>query len=158
MAAVETVRGSVELDHLGVTLMHEHVFVVTPDVMQNYGDEWWDEEVRVADAIKKLGKLKAAGVDTIVDPTVVGLGRYIPRVARINAEVDINIVAATGLYTFDDIPHFFDYRGRDPGAAGGLRVPPRDRRADHRAHELGAPDRAAGAGDVRAGGRRPDQS
>jgi phosphotriesterase-related protein len=113
MAAVETVRGSVELDHLGVTLMHEHVFVVTPDVMQNYGDEWWDEEVRVADAIKKLGKLKAAGVDTIVDPTVVGLGRYIPRVQRVNAEVDINIVAATGLYAFDSIPHFFHYRGPD---------------------------------------------
>jgi phosphotriesterase-related protein len=113
MAAVETVLGAVELEHLGVTLMHEHVFVVTPDVMQNYGDEWWDEDVRVADAIKKLGKLKAAGVDTIVDPTVVGLGRYIPRVQRVNAEVDINIIAATGLYTFDAIPHFFHYRGPD---------------------------------------------
>ena len=33
--------------------------------------------------------------------------------ARINAEVDINIVAATGLYTFDEIPHFFHYRGPD---------------------------------------------
>lgn len=117
MAAVETVLGPVELDHLGVTLMHEHVFVLTPDVMQNYGDEWWDEDVRVADAVKKLGKLKAAGVDTIVDPTVVGLGRYIPRVQRVNAEVGINIIAATGLYTFDSIPHFFHYRG--PGALLG---------------------------------------
>jgi phosphotriesterase-related protein len=117
MAAVETVLGPVELDHLGVTLMHEHVFVLTPDVMQNYGDEWWDEDIRVADAVKKLGKLKAAGVDTIVDPTVVGLGRYIPRVQRVNAEVGINIIAATGLYTFDSIPHFFQYRG--PGALLG---------------------------------------
>jgi len=117
MATVDTVRGPVELDALGVTLMHEHVFILTPDVMQNYGHEWWDEDVRVADAIKKLGKLKAAGVDTIVDPTVVGLGRYIPRVQRVNAGVDINIVAATGLYTFDAIPHFFDYRG--PGTLLG---------------------------------------
>ena len=118
MAGVETVRGPVELDHLGVTLMHEHVFVLTPDVMQNYGDEWWDEDARVADAIKKLGKLKAAGVDTIVDPTVVGLGRYIPRVQRVNAEVGINIIAATGLYTFDAIPHFFHYRGPGTLLAG----------------------------------------
>jgi phosphotriesterase-related protein len=110
---VETVRGPVALDSLGVTLMHEHVFVLTPDVMQNYGHEWWDEEERVADAIKKLGKLKAVGVDTIVDPTVVGLGRYIPRVQRVNAGVDINIIAATGLYTFDTIPHYFHYRGPD---------------------------------------------
>lgn len=111
MAVVETVRGAVELDALGTTLMHEHVFVLTPDVMQNYGHEWWDEEERVRDAIEKLRALKDTGVDTIVDPTVVGLGRYIPRVQRVNAEVDINIVAATGLYTFDHLPHYFHYRG-----------------------------------------------
>ncbi|GAA5146177.1 phosphotriesterase [Pseudonocardia eucalypti] len=111
MAVVETVRGPVELDALGTTLMHEHVFVLTPDVMQNYGHEWWDEEERVQDAIQKLRALKDAGVDTIVDPTVVGLGRYIPRVQRVNAEANINIVAATGLYTFDHLPHYFHYRG-----------------------------------------------
>ena len=117
MAAVETVRGPVDVDRLGVTLMHEHVFVLTADVMQNYGDQWWDEEERVADAIGKLNALKEAGVDTIVDPTVVGLGRFVPRVARINAEVDLNIVVATGLYTFDEIPRFFHYRG--PGTLLG---------------------------------------
>jgi phosphotriesterase-related protein len=93
--------------------MHEHVFVLTCDVMQNYGHAWWDEQERIDDAIAKLGALKAAGVDTIVDCTVVGLGRYIPRVAAVNAKVDLNIVAATGLYTFDEIPHFFHYRGPD---------------------------------------------
>ncbi len=113
MTAVETVRGPVDVNALGPTLMHEHVFVLTPDVMQNYGDQWWDEEERVADAIEKLRAVKALGIDTIVDPTVVGLGRDIPRVARINAEVDLNIVVATGLYTFDEIPHFFHYRGPD---------------------------------------------
>jgi phosphotriesterase-related protein len=113
MTTVETVRGPVDVDALGPTLMHEHVFVLTPDVMQNYGEQWWDEEERVTDAIAKLRALKAKGIDTIVDPTVVGLGRDVPRVARINAEVDINIVVATGLYTFDEIPHFFHYRGPD---------------------------------------------
>lgn len=111
---VDTVRGPVALDQLGPTLMHEHVFVLTPDVMANYGMEWWDEEERVADAAAKLKAVKAAGIDTIVDPTVVGLGRYIPRVQRINQDVDLNIIVATGLYTFDEIPHFFHYRG--PGA------------------------------------------
>ena len=111
MPPVETVRGPVEVDALGATLMHEHVFVLTPDILANYGDEYWDEELRVADAIDKLRRLKDLGVDTIVDPTVVGLGRYIPRVARVNAEADIQIVVATGLYTFDEIPHFLHYRG-----------------------------------------------
>ena len=117
MPPVETVRGPVETQDLGTTLMHEHVFVLTPDILANYGDEYWDEELRVADAVDKLRRLKDLGVDTIVDPTVVGLGRYVPRVARVNAEVDIHIVAATGLYTFDEIPHFLHYRG--PGTLLG---------------------------------------
>lgn len=117
MSPVETVRGTIDADDLGTTLMHEHVFVLTPEVMQNYGSRWWDEEERVTDAVTKLRELKRAGVDTIVDPTVVGLGRYLPRVQRVNAEVDLNIVAATGLYTFDEIPHFFHYRG--PGTLLG---------------------------------------
>lgn len=90
--------------------MHEHVFVLTPDVQQNYPGEW-DEETRVADAIEKLTALKAAGIDTIVDPTVVGLGRYIPRIARIAEQVELNIVVATGVYTYDDVPNFFRMRG-----------------------------------------------
>jgi phosphotriesterase-related protein len=55
--------------------MHEHIFVLTPDVQQNLVGEW-DESARVADAIGKLRAVKAAGIDTIVDPTVIGLGRY----------------------------------------------------------------------------------
>jgi phosphotriesterase-related protein len=34
-------------------------------------------------------------------------------VQRVNEQVDINIIVATGLYTFDEIPHFFHYRGPD---------------------------------------------
>lgn len=117
MPSVETVRGTVDTDDLGTTLMHEHVFVLTPDVMQNHGHEWWDEQERRTDAVRKLRELAAAGVDTIVDPTVIGLGRYVPRIQEVNAEVDLNIVVATGLYTFDEIPHFFHYRG--PGTLLG---------------------------------------
>jgi phosphotriesterase-related protein len=54
MAVVETVRGPVELDRLGQTLMHEHVFILSTEHVQNYGSDWWDEEFRVADAIAKL--------------------------------------------------------------------------------------------------------
>ncbi|WP_026919306.1 phosphotriesterase family protein [Gordonia shandongensis] len=111
---VATVRGPIPVDQMGPTLMHEHVFVLTPDIMANYGEQWWDEELRVSDAVEKLTALKAAGIDTIVDPTVVGLGRYVPRIQEVNEQADINIIPATGLYTFDEIPHFFHYRG--PGA------------------------------------------
>jgi phosphotriesterase-related protein len=120
MATVATVRGSVDSADLGTTLMHEHVFVLTPDVQQNYPGEW-DEQARVADAVARLTALKQAGVDTIVDPTVVGLGRYLPRIQRINQQVDINIVVATGVYTYGDAPFFFRFRG--PAVAETLPEP-----------------------------------
>jgi phosphotriesterase-related protein len=107
---VPTAAGAVSTAALGRTLMHEHVFVLTTDVQQNYPGEW-DEEAQVAGAIEKLTELKAAGIDTIVDPTVVGLGRYIPRIARIAEQVDVNIVVATGVYTYHDVPNFFRMRG-----------------------------------------------
>jgi phosphotriesterase-related protein len=107
---VETVRGPIPASALGVTLMHEHVFVLTADVQQNYPDEW-DEDARVADAVARLTELRGLGVDTIVDPTVVGLGRYVPRIARVNERVDLNIVVATGVYTYSDVPFFFRHRG-----------------------------------------------
>ncbi len=117
MAHIDTVRGPVALEKLGTTFMHEHVFVLSTEILENYGGAYWDEEHRVADAVTKLRELKALGVDTIVDPTVIGLGRYIPRIMRINAEVDINIVAATGIYTYNEIPHYFHYQG--PGTLFG---------------------------------------
>lgn len=55
--------------------MHEHVFIMTTEIAQNYPEAWGDEDKRVAGAIARLGELKARGVDTIVDLTVIGLGR-----------------------------------------------------------------------------------
>ncbi|MDQ6920158.1 MAG: phosphotriesterase-related protein [Actinomycetota bacterium] len=117
MIQVETVLGPVDVADLDATLMHEHVFVLSTEILQNYGGAWWDEEHRVADAIAKLRTLRDKGVRTIVDPTVIGLGRYVPRIQRINEQVDINIVVATGIYTFDEIPFYFHYRG--PGTILG---------------------------------------
>ena len=107
--SVETVRGRVDVADLGQTLMHEHVFVLGTEIRQNYPDfpTPWDEEARVADAIAKLTACAERGIDTIVDPTVIGLGRYIPRIQRINNYVDINIIAATGIYTYNDVPFQF---------------------------------------------------
>jgi phosphotriesterase-related protein len=91
--------------------MHEHVFVMNTELTQNYPTGWGDEDRREHDAISRLNELKSRGVDTIVDLTVVGLGRYIPRIARIAAATDINIVVATGLYTYNDLPFSFHHQG-----------------------------------------------
>jgi phosphotriesterase-related protein len=114
VATVETVRGPVELGRLGRTLMHEHVFLLQPEALQNWGHAfgpvYWDERERVADAVSKLRAVRAAGIDTIVDPTAPGLGRYVPRIREVAEAADINIVVATGLYAFLELPNFLGYR------------------------------------------------
>ncbi len=111
MPQVQTVRGAVDSAQLGRTLAHEHIFVLTADVQQNSPEEWGDEESRIADAVEKLQALKAKGIDTIFDPTVIGLGRYVPRIVRIAEQVDLNIVVATGVYTYDSVPKYWTHRG-----------------------------------------------
>ncbi len=111
MVSVETVRGPVDLRNLGPALMHEHVFVLSTEHVQNYGSSWWDEEARVADAVAKLNAVHARGIHTIVDPTVWGLGRYIPRIQRIAAQTPVNIIVATGLYVYEELPQQYAYRG-----------------------------------------------
>jgi phosphotriesterase-related protein len=48
---------------------------------------------------------------------VIGLGRDIRRIQRVAARTDINIVVATGLYTYGDVPFYFRFRGMDRESA-----------------------------------------
>lgn len=111
MAEVQTATGAVESSALGQTLMHEHVFVLSPEIQTNYDPSDWDEAQRIAGAVQRMDELVEAGISTIVDLTVIGLGRYIPRIQAIAAQTKLNIVVATGLYTYNDLPMFFSYRG-----------------------------------------------
>jgi phosphotriesterase-related protein len=112
-STVETIRGPVELSDLGRTLMHEHIFIMQPEPLQNWGNTfggYWDENERVADAVTKLSAVRDAGIRTLVDPTAPGLGRYIPRIQTVNEAVDLNIIVATGVYAFLELPNFLAYR------------------------------------------------
>ncbi|MCB1263179.1 MAG: phosphotriesterase-related protein, partial [Mycobacterium sp.] len=115
---VDTVRGPLSAAELGVTLMHEHVFVLSPEIIANYPEGWGEEDVREQQAVDKLNALKAAGVDTIVDLTVIGLGRYIPRIQRVAMRTDLQIVVATGVYTYNDVPMYFHFSGPGTGMDG----------------------------------------
>ena len=110
MSTVNTVTGPVDSADLGNVLIHEHVFVLGEEYRQNYQDDW-DEDEKIAEAVRDLTELKGLGMDTILDPTVLGLGRYIPRIQRIAEQTDLKLVVATGLYTYNDIPFQFHYTG-----------------------------------------------
>ncbi|WP_063040526.1 phosphotriesterase family protein [Nocardia pseudovaccinii] len=109
MTEIPTATGTVDSAELGRVLVHEHVFVLGEEFRQNYAD--WDEDARVDDAVRQLDELKTLGVDTILDPTVLGLGRYLPRIQKIAARTDLRIIVATGIYTYNDVPFQFHYTG-----------------------------------------------
>ena len=119
---INCVRGEIDVDELGRTLMHEHVFVLFHDLISNAPTRW-DPEAAVEVAVEKLQALEAAGVDSLVDLTVLGLGQNIPLVQRVAARTKINIIVATGYYTYDGLPLYFFGR-RDDGSDAPTMDPP----------------------------------
>lgn len=112
MPSVHTVTGPIDTSALGFALMHEHVFVLSEGVYPNF-PHLWSREERVRDAIEQLRTAKEHGVSTIVDLTVLGLGRDVATVREIAQASGMQIIVATGLYTYDEVPHYFQQRGVD---------------------------------------------
>lgn len=121
MSKVETMRGAIESSQLGRVLVHEHIFLGDPEYIANYRPDF-DEDAMVEDAVAELDALKALGIDTIVDLTVLGLGRDIPRIARVAERTRLQIIVATGVYSFDHVPEAFAYWG--PGLLHHVDVDP----------------------------------
>jgi len=111
MTIVPTVRGPVDSAGLGTVLMHEHVFVLSPEFQINFPHHaGFDAEAEIPVAAARLEELVSAGVDTIVDLTVVGLGRDVELIRRVNELTSLQIVVATGLYTFNELPMYLQSR------------------------------------------------
>src|SRR5437763_3131346 len=109
MATVNTVTGPIDTKQLGFTLMHEHVYVLSEGVIANF-PRLWNREDRIAQAAAALSEARGHGVSTIVDLTVLGLGRDVSLVREIAQRSGTQIIAATGLYTYDELPHYFASR------------------------------------------------
>jgi phosphotriesterase-related protein len=110
MPQVQTATGPIDTARLGFTLMHEHIFVLSEGVYQQW-PQLWDREARIAQAAEALAEAKRHGVGSIVDLTVLGLGRDVAIAAEVAKRSGVNVIVATGLYTYDELPHYF--AGRD---------------------------------------------
>ncbi len=114
MSEVATLRGAIDTGALGFTLMHEHVFVHSQGVPENF-PAVWNEDEEIVSARERLDDLLKLGVQTIVDLSVLGLGRNIPRLLEVAGESPLNIIVATGIYAYDDseLPRYFRSRDAD---------------------------------------------
>ncbi|WP_077211737.1 phosphotriesterase family protein [Bacillus dakarensis] len=106
MTEINTVTGKIDSSELGCTLIHEHLRSRSEEVAVQF-PRLYDEEFETSEAISQLNEVKARGVNTVCDPTVMGLGRDVLFMERISRETGVQVIAATGIYTYHYIaPHF----------------------------------------------------
>ena len=112
MAEVQTVQGPVDGGDLGVVLIHEHVRFRDEAI----ADQWpgaYDPDQEMSAALEAVRAAARHGLDTICDPTVMFGGRDVRFMQRVAEETGIRIVASTGIYTYDYLPHYFANRDAD---------------------------------------------
>jgi len=112
MPTVETVQGAIEADELGLVLVHEHVRFRDEAVAAEWPDRY-DEQLELDAALLAVSSAKAKGVQTIVDPTAMFGGRDVSFMKRVAEETGVRIVACTGIYSYDYLPHYFENRDVD---------------------------------------------
>ncbi|HEY2571973.1 MAG TPA: hypothetical protein VGI27_10885 [Solirubrobacteraceae bacterium] len=112
MSQVHTVQGPVEADELGLTLVHEHVRFRDEAVAAQWPGRY-DEQLELDAALLAVNDAKERGVRTIVDPTAMFGGRDVSFMKRVAEETGVRIVACTGIYSYDYLPHYFENRDID---------------------------------------------
>jgi phosphotriesterase-related protein len=129
MATIETVTGPIDAGDLGTTLIHEHLIASDEAVHAQFprattfggiperaiepGGEY-DAAVEAAEAAVGLG------IRSICDPTAMFLGRDVDFMRRVSEQTGLQVVACTGIYTYDHLPSFF--ASRDPDQIAELFV------------------------------------
>jgi phosphotriesterase-related protein len=112
VASVSTVTGPVQSDHLGLTLVHEHIRTYREPVHVQF-PHLYDEALAFQTAVRQVNAARALGVRTICDPTVMGLGRDVRFLRAVSEATDVLIVPSTGIYTLSDLPPYFETRSID---------------------------------------------
>lgn len=112
MTTVETVCRPIDSAELGLTLIHEHFFSGDEAVAVQW-PHVRDREREYALALESAAAVRRHGVRTVVDPTAMLLGRDIHSLRRLSVEAELQIVACTGIYTYDQLPPFLAHRSAD---------------------------------------------
>ena len=119
MPQVQTVTGPVDADALGLTLVHEH-FRGRDEATVFQWPHVHDEDEEYAQALEQANAVLGHGVKTVVEPTAMMLGRDVPFSRRLAQETGLQLVACTGIYTYEHLP--INLQTRDADYIAGLFV------------------------------------
>ncbi|HEX8646393.1 MAG TPA: hypothetical protein VF715_05795 [Thermoleophilaceae bacterium] len=112
MPTVETTGGPVDADQLGRTLIHEH-FRATDEATRFQFPHLYDEAAEWEAAVSDANAVKQNGIQTVVEPSAMLLQRDAAFSKRVADETGLQVVLATGIYTYDHLPQPFMNRDED---------------------------------------------
>jgi phosphotriesterase-related protein len=123
MATVETVSGPIDAGELGTTLIHEHLIFRdeavaaqwphAPTVRESEPPENVDADGAFEAALESARSVVERGVKTIAEPTAMFGGRDVEFSRRVAEEAGLQVIPCTGIYTYDYLPPFFQFRDED---------------------------------------------
>jgi phosphotriesterase-related protein len=116
MATVETVNGPVDVEELGPTLTHEH-FRATDEAGRMQFPHLYDEQREWEAAVSDANAVRGHGVRTVVEPSAMFLTRDARFSKRVADASGLNVILATGVYTYDYLPQLLANRDADGIAA-----------------------------------------
>lgn len=96
---INTVTGPIAPEQLGKVLLHEHISFSYPGYQGDsrfWGKKYYEDGIRKA--VETLKKIKAQGIQTIVDATTNDCGRDPELLRRVSEEAEVYIVCCTGYY------------------------------------------------------------
>jgi len=99
---VNTVTGAIDVDDLGVTLMHEHLLIGYPGWEADTLHPSPPREEILAICVDKVEAMQGVGIQSMLDPCPNDLGRDVELAAEVSARTGFNIICATGLYKEDE--------------------------------------------------------
>lgn len=116
MTDVNTITGTIDSADLGRALSHEHLTNGMGGMERVPG--LYNKDDAVEANVEALKRVKAAGIESVIDLTPLDLGRQISLFEKVAARTDehgVNVVCATGVYRW--VPSYFFYRDPDEIAA-----------------------------------------
>jgi phosphotriesterase-related protein len=106
MKFINSVTGQIEIEQLGRTLIHEHLRTRSECVPVQF-PRLYDAEEEYQLAMEQVVAVRNRGVKTIFDPSVMGLDRDVRFMKRVSEDSGVQIIAATGIFTFHYLPTRF---------------------------------------------------
>ncbi|MDF7638013.1 aryldialkylphosphatase [Lactobacillus sp. ESL0791] len=91
---INTVNGKISVNSMGITYIHEHLYVVPNELPKYYDYTLDDIDKNIAEAVS----FKDAGGNTIVDLTPINYGRSPLLLKKIASSAGINVAFVTGFH------------------------------------------------------------